>query len=577
VSFDLNHTLMQIEPRIQPRVSGIAKHYAPLILIALAVFAIFLRCSRLLDTTRYYIFGTDSYFFHWVAQRVMDGQGPPPDTSGANYTVHSGLAYPLAYLSKMVAYVFRVQDAQALTFMSKFLPPVLGVITLILIYLVVSKIWNRRVGLFSAFAWAIMLHTVFLGNSGLIDRDGLNILLFTIGALVFHMSRGWHFRVGKRDVAWLLAGLLILVVELLLYLEWVTHGAALLVLFLTIYVVLRLAMRYIALLRKEPNLARRIVAAGRAVDLRVFALIIVVNLVVIFLNYQQAHEVLQRILDIIRLSTGEGATGIASAETQGATLISLLVAYQLFIIPMALGLYVTVKYRNDWSVFFSTWLVFFLLAGVVAFRLLFFAAPAACVVSAIGLDYLWNWRRQGNSQLAKSVAFAVLLVLLFSISILLTSSMNSEYRTSANSDWQGAMTYLKDQTPEDAIVMTQYTHGYWILDMAQREPFVDPGYYASDAGKLQDVATAYATTDPSEAATIMTEREVSYLIFARHDLSVARFILSSSDLYTEYDAFPVDSLIARSINGEFVSGSGLSVVYKNDEVVILYLEQAGQK
>jgi hypothetical protein len=75
----------------------------------------------------------------------------------------------------------------------------------------------------------------------------------------------------------------------------------------------------------------------------------------------------------------------------------------------------------------------------------------------------------------------------------------------------------------------------------------------------------------------MTERGVSYLIFARHDLEVPRFILSSSDLYKEYDAFPADSLIARSINGDFVSGSGLRVVYKNNEVVVLYLEQAGQK
>ena len=568
---------MQMQARLQPRLNGMAKHYALLILIALAVFAVFLRCFRLLDTTRYYIFGTDSYFFHWLAQRVMNGQGPPPDTSGLNYTVHSGLAYPLAYLSKMVAYVFHVQDAQALTFMSKFLPPVLGVITMILIYLVVSKIWNRRVGLFSALAWAIMLHTVFLGNAGLLDRDGLNILLFTAAALVFHVSRGWHFRVGGRDVAWLLAGLLILVIELLLYLEWVSHGAALLVLFLTIYVVLRLVMRYIALLRKEPNLVRRIVAAGRAVDLRVFALIMVVNLVILVLNFEQAQRLWDLVVYFIHQSSETGLTGVQStSELQGATLGSMF-TYQLFIIPMALGLYVTVKNRNDSSVFFSTWLLLFLMGSLLAFRLIYYAAPAACVVSAIGLDYLWNWRRQGKSQRAKSVAFAVLLVLLFSISILLTSGMNSEYRTSANSDWQGAMTYLKDQTPEDAVVMTQYTHGYWILDMAQREPFVDPGYYASDTERLQDVATAYITTDPLEAATIMTERGVSYLIFARHDLKVARFILSSSDLYKEYDAFPADSLIARTINGDFVSGSGLMVVYKNNEVVVLYLEQARQE
>ncbi len=129
---------MQMRARLQPPVNGIAKHYALLILIALAVFAVFLRCFRLLDTTKYYIFGTDSYFFHWLAQRVMAGQGPPPGTSGLNYTVHSGLAYPLAYLSKMVAYVFNIYDAQALALLSKFLPPVLGIITMILIYLVVS-------------------------------------------------------------------------------------------------------------------------------------------------------------------------------------------------------------------------------------------------------------------------------------------------------------------------------------------------------------------------------------------------------------------------------------------------------
>ena len=52
-----------------------------------------LRLCHLLAKDHYYILSFDSYFFHWLAEKVVTGE--PLPTSG----LHSGLVYPLAYLA----------------------------------------------------------------------------------------------------------------------------------------------------------------------------------------------------------------------------------------------------------------------------------------------------------------------------------------------------------------------------------------------------------------------------------------------------------------------------------------------
>lgn len=537
----------------------------------LAVYAFFLRSLHLLNPDHYYMLSSDSYFFHWLAGRVMAGEGPPPDApSGAIYTLHSGLAYPLAYIAKGASSIFNLTSADALDLASKFLPPLLGVISIVVIYLAATKIYDRRVGLFSALAWAMLLHPILLGAAGYVDRDGLSVLLLMICAFLFYLSSGWHLKVGNRDVGWLVAGLGVLGIEGILYLEWSFVGPVLLLVVLAVYFVVRFLLGYTDRLQTEPSAMRRLTAAVSEVNWRTFALIILGNIVVASFYHQQAAFV----FNLARAAVQTGGQS-AIAEMSGIGLLDLT-AYHLFLIPMAVGLYIAWKKRAEGGIFFICWFLSLLVLSLFAKRVLLYATPAACLLSGVGLAFMWDWMKRGGFQPLRKVGVAALLFLLILISTTVAYSLGSPPRMAANEEWQDALIYLRENTPQEAVIMTEWSLGYWILDLGQRRPVVDNGYYGWDMWRLHAVGLAYSTTEPSEAAQIMGKYGADYLVFSELDLDIAATILRWAWLGEEYDEFPDDSLVVRSLNGDFQSEGGLEVVYRNPGVVILGLTQIGQ-
>ena len=544
----------------------------------LAVYAVLLRSLHLLNPDHYYILSADSFFFHWLAGGVMAGEGPPPDApSGAISILHSGLAYPLAYIAKAISSVFNMPSADALDLVSKFLPPLLGIVSMAVIYLAAARICDRRVGLFSAFAWALMFYAVLVGAAGYLDRDGLSILLLMIGAFTFYLSRGWQFRIGNRDIGWLVAGLGVLGIEGILYLEWSFVGPVLLLVVLAVYFVVRFLLGYTDRLQTEPSAMRRLTAAVSEVNWRTFALIILGNIVVASFYHQQAASLFNLARAAVQ-ATGQSAI----AEMQGIGPGDILI-YGFLLIPIAVGLYLAGKKRAEGSIFFACWFLSLLVLSFFAKRVLLYAVPAACLLSGVGLAFMWDWMKRGGFQPLRKVGVAALLCLLILISTTLAYSLGSNPRRAVHEDWQDALIYLRENTPQEAVIMTQWSWGYWILDLAQRRPVVDNGYYGWDYKKLHDVGLAYSTAEPSEAAQIMEKWGADYLIFYTLDLDFAAHILGWAGLGEEYDEFPDDSLVVRSLNGDFQSEGGLKRVYPEEpspeggySVVILRLTQIGQ-
>jgi len=568
----------------QARLPTLSRRWLILLAVGgLAAYAFFLRCVHLLNHNHYYLIRFDSYFFHWFAGKVMAGE-PPPSTPGAEdtYILHSGLAYPLAYIAKAISSVFNMPPADALDLASKFLPPFLGIISMLVIYLVAAKIYNRWVGLLSAFAWGAVLHAVMHGGAaGHIDRDVLSILLLMIGAFLFYFSRGWQFRIGKRDIGWLLAGLGVLGVEGLLYLEWSFVGPVLLLVVLAVYFVVRFLVEYTNRLQTEPGTMRRLTAAIREVNWRTFALIIGINIVVVAGLHSQAASWYDLAVEIIRSG---GRSNIDEMQGVWARGFMDFVNYHFFLIPMAVGLYVAWKRKDEGSIFFSCWFLCLVALSMYSSRILIHAAPAACLLSGVGLAFLWDWGgRSWFKPLLKRFAVVTMVGLMIIFSFVISYNIGSSPRMAVHEDWQDALTYLRDNTPEDAVIMTWWDYGYWILDLAQRRPVVDNGYYGWQYKTLRYIKKAYLSTENSKAVQIMEKYGADYLIFSELDLDAAPAILAWPDrpqtIDGEYEEFPEDSLVVRSLNGEFESGGGLEVVYRsapNSEVVILKLTQPEQ-
>jgi len=540
----------------------------------LVLCALFLRYFHLLNYDHYYILSADSYFFHWLAGKVMAGEELPAGVPPGAVTgiLHSGLAYPLAYIAKAIGYVFGLSPTDALNVACKLLSPLLSVVSMGVIYLAATKIFNRQVGLYTALAWAIMAMAILIGAAGYLDRDGLSLLLVMLGALLFYLSKNWRFRIVNKDIGWLLAGLGILAIEGLLYLEWSFVGAIILLAIIIAYFVPRLFMAYFDRIQTERNLRNRVAGALSEVNWKVFAIIVLGHAVFTAINANQVSTWFTFATAIVRYSSNT-----IIAEMAGIGLVDLG-TYSFLLIPMLLGLYLAWRRRNEGAIFFSLWFLVLFVLSLFAKRVLIYATPAACLLSGVGLAFLAGWMKQGQLQVVKKVGVGVLLSLLvlFSLS---AYSLGSNPRVAVNEEWQDALTYLRDSTPQDSVVMTWWDYGYWILDLGQRRPVVDNGYYGWDQVRLHDIAVVYTTTDPSEAVQIMEKYGANYLVFSTLETDIALQIVKlagKDEQYKGFENFPRDSMIIRTLNGEFESGSGLEVVHHtapDSEVFILRLTQ----
>jgi len=526
--------------------------------VALAAIAFLIRCLHLFDSNHYYIVSPDSYFFHWLAGRVMAGQGPPADAlSLANYHLHSGLAYPLGYLAEGVGSVFGLSSADALTLVAKVLSPVIGVVSAVLIYLFAARICNRRIGLLAALTWVVLLNPVVLGSAGFLDRDGLSLLLFMAGAFLFYLSGAWHIKLRGRDIGWLIAGVGVAVIEVLLYMEWSFVGVVLLLAVIAVYCVVRFVLGYLDRMESEPDIRRRLIAAIGTVNWRALAFIIVVNVVAAGLSFHQIPSWYRFASLIVGMRTGE-----STSEEQGLS-VGDLTSYQLFFIPMVVALYVAWKKRAESNIFSSCWFIALLVLAIFSKRILLYAAPAACLLSGVGLAFLWDWAKQGLFHGLKRAGMVVLLFLALVLSFSLAASFEAVPGMSPDRGWQSALAYLRDETPKDSIIVSNWGWGYWILDLGQRTPLVDNGYYGYDSERLHDVGIAYYTADPAEAAQVLRKYGASYLVFSQLDLKIPLTIMGWANVGEVLTDFPADSLVVRCLNGEFESGGGLEVVYRS--------------
>lgn len=567
-----------------------------ILLVIVALCAYFVRCEHLLDRAYYYILSADSYFFHWQAEQILQGNSIP-------MTWHAGLTYPLAYVAKAIAFISGMSPLQALKVAGILLPPVLGVASVAIVYLAVSRLYDRRAGFFSAFVWAFFGQAVFIQAAGYLDRDGLSMLLVMIGVFMFYISGDWHLKIRGFEVGWMAGALAVLAVEALLFVEWLWLGAVVLLAILAAILGLEVLVGYItrivpSLKEEEPvalllSLLRRspgsFVASLREASWRQFASIVAVSAVVAFaasLSFTSMyHQAAGLVSDAL-----SGTSNVA--ELQGIGLVDLFALWPLFI-PLAIGLYVKSKNHRRADVLCLGWFGGLFVAGFVSRRLFLYALPAICVIAGSGLAILFDFdfgqirlsraemelmmveiRREDPRRFlryTRAAMAAFLVLLIVSLSFSSAYYLGSGSDVSVSQDWGAALAYLRDHTQEDAVIMTWWDYGYWITDLAERRPVVDNGYYGWDQGSLEDIALAYCTNDASEAARIMQKYGAQYLIFSTSDYrimpEITKYALGKS--YGDGTEIPPQmngSLSSRSLSGDFQREGGLERKFPGPEV-----------
>lgn len=175
-------------------------------------------------------------------------------------------------------------------------------------------------------------------------------------------------------------------------------------------------------------------------------------------------------------------------------------------------------------VFLLALVLLMILASKGAIRLLFISSPTFTIPVAflvVGLFSYWT--------LSKDEFWKTALIILFAISLVFSglSFVNFEKQTaygvkatvpsSYTFQWQKAMDWVRDNTPENAIFVHWWDYGYWVQSIGQRPTVTDGGHLI---GYWDHLTGRYllTTPNPASALSIMKSYNVSYLLIDSTDL-----------------------------------------------------------
>jgi asparagine N-glycosylation enzyme membrane subunit Stt3 len=527
----------------------------------IASLAFLLRWLHLFDADHYFIISPDSYYFHWLATRQLAGDHVSLQGSG--------LAYPLAYAARVLS-VFGLSRSEALGAVCKILPPILSLAGMAILYFGVRKIYHPSLAVFSSLAWAIMPTAILIGAAGYLDRDCLSIVLIMAGALIFYVSKDWRLSVSGKEFGWLLAAVLVALIEGVLYMEWKWAGPAFLLAILVPYSVIELALVYVKPATDRPPASKgRPAERLRSSHWKTFGVVLALNALAIGVMHDRFIPYAHYIADGFG-NVGESAIQEMTGLTPGDILV-----YGTLLIPIVYGVGIATARRKDGDIFFLSWMGFLLLLGLFAKRAFFVAIPPLCVFAGMGFERVFLWTAKGTYQGLKKAVF-VLLILAFLVHPVLYSQRTAATRMSApDADWQDALVFLRTTPPESRVV-SWWDYGYWILDLGERTPLVDGGYYGYDDSRLQYIARTYCILTPSEARDKMLALNIQYLIFSTLDGDLEPTILDHANADLEGGAFPEESLFRLVMLEGFQSEGGLKVVHRsspNGTVVVLGLSR----
>jgi len=232
------------------------------------------------------------------------------------------------------------------------------------------------------------------------------------------------------------------------------------------------------------------------------------------------------------------------SEHQPTTWSSFYFDLQMLVFMFPVGLYVCFKNLNDKNIFIILYGVTSMYFAAVMVRLMLVLAPVMCILGGIGVNhilttYLKNIDsssstkdkkakvKSDSSYPAKSeiatgvvVAMTVFLALFATHSVWVTSEAYSSPSIvlSARSgdggriifdDFREAYYWLRQNTPEDAKVMSWWDYGYQITAMANRTILVDNNTWNNT--HISRVGQAMASTEEN-AYEIMRELDVDYVL-----------------------------------------------------------------
>lgn len=505
-------------------------------LLSVILFGCLIRSAHLLSD-HYYVLSIDSYYFQHLAKGIANGV-PVPASS-------SGIAYPLGYLSE----VFGIHAASVI------LPLIISIAVSLLIYAIASRYYGRSVGLCSALAWQVLPQSYFITATGYLDRDGLNVLLISLGAFLFLLSNDTKLRLGPVDIGWLILGIAIVGIGQIVTFEWAWIGRWLLLAII--------AAMFMGMLIGNYTIRR----APWAVIIIVFAGSLLLELL--------AENSSSHLQDAVSMS-GQSKWDVPIGETRRVHVVDIMLWYHPVLLMIAgLGVYSIVRrYSRGHSgtdLALLGWAIALVMLAFGAKRCLVPALPAISIIIGIGLAPVLNivaqlFRELRYSRMFVALAFVALLVLVGGF------FWNAYYqgtidRITPGPKWQRALDYVKSETPIGSRVLCFGDYGYLVMDLGERSPVAR----GSPGSAIELVSRAYCADSANELADAIHMADANYFIYSRQEFESRIFdeLVKVYSPRVDPQLIKEQSYARRILEGERIEGDYLDIVFDNEKVIVL--------
>jgi asparagine N-glycosylation enzyme membrane subunit Stt3 len=431
---------------------------------------------------------TDSYSRMFYAQAIAS----MPFWEGVAYTFSNNLLF-----SGLVAGLSLVMP---LELAGAILPPILGVTTVVLVYLLATRLFNQPIGLISAAFVAIIpsefLHRTLLGFA---DHHALEVLLLTL--TLYLLVRAWQ--ASSRAWVWTGAAGLTLVAYVV---NW-KSGLIMVGMLAAIAAVMALH----ALWRKSGHLRpATITMAAVGVSLAVYLPLG---------GYEYLLGLLPGASNLpVAAQTTQEVVGTVTSQASTRTISELrpmLFPYgpfswqvvtsnlHLFAVTFLLGFVVLAREKDtpaSTKVLVLGWSIFMLVAALMFRRNLYYFTINVAILSALAVWHLAQYLKGNRTALAAMLASPLILV-----SIPMASSMGQSPHYMMSEEWNAALQWLRgEQVSGHVTAWSDY--GHWIKYVSGHEPNLLPGPGGTEVAQL------LLSTDAEQARTLMDNLDTDYLI-----------------------------------------------------------------
>lgn len=214
------------------------------------------------------------------------------------------------------------------------------------------------------------------------------------------------------------------------------------------------------------------------------------------------------------------------------------------------------------KIFILVWALSSAYLLTLAMRYAFLASLPVAIMGALALEQLFKIRLPKR---APELACTALLVFTFFSGV----SYAEQSKPMITDEWNRALLWVKDSTPNDAVVLSWWDFGYWIEAVAERKPIIDPGQ--GDQAAIKEIAEMLLEVNESKVRETLHKYNASYIILPTDMIGHVRNIqMIAGSARADYVIYPyqgqakIGSVPVENYGGEMMvmsAGADKGVVY----------------